>query len=83
MAPSDVSSLAVVHPLRRASDEQVGGEHYKLAIQPAEFIHKNGIGYLEGNVIKYVVRHRTKGGAQDIRKAIHYLNLILEHEYST
>ena len=65
-----------------AKDEQVGGGHYKgMAIQPAEFIHKNGIGYLEGNVIKYVVRHRSKNGAEDLKKAIHYLQLLLTMEY--
>lgn len=65
-----------------AKDEQVGGAHYKdLAIQPAEFIHKNGIGYLQGNVIKYIVRHSRKGGAEDIRKAIHYCRLLLQMEY--
>jgi hypothetical protein len=61
---------------------QVGGEHYKsMPIQPAEFIHKNNIGYLQGNVIKYVCRHASKGGPQDIRKAIHYCRLILKLQY--
>lgn len=65
-----------------AKDAQVGGEHYRsMAIQPAEFIHKNGLGYLEGNIIKYISRHRQKGGAQDIRKIIHYAELVLELEY--
>jgi hypothetical protein len=65
-----------------ARASQVGGDHYKdLAIQPAEFITKNSIDYLAGNVIKYVVRHKNKNGAQDIRKAIHYCQLILELEY--
>ncbi len=63
-------------------ETQVGGDHYKdLAIQPAEFISKNDIGFLAGNVIKYIVRHQNKNGAQDIRKAIHYCQLILELEY--
>lgn len=66
----------------KASDTQVAGEHYKrFAIQPSEFIHRNGIGFLEGNVIKYVCRHKTKNGRQDIEKAIHYLQLLLEWEY--
>lgn len=65
-----------------ASAAQVGGSHYRdMAIQPAEFITKNSIDYLAGNVIKYVVRHKNKNGAQDIRKAIHYCQLILEMEY--
>lgn len=66
----------------QAKDEQIGGSHYKdMPIQPAEFIHRNGIGFLAGNVIKYVVRHSKKGGRQDIEKAIHYCQLILEMEY--
>jgi hypothetical protein len=63
-------------------DTQVGGEHYKkLKIQPAEFIHANGLGFLEGNAIKYVCRHRSKNGAQDLQKAIHYLQILMELEY--
>ena len=62
--------------------QQEGGSHYKdMPLQPVEFIHKNGIGFIEGCVIKYVVRHKQKGGAQDIRKAIHFLQMLLEMEY--
>ena len=65
-----------------ASEKQIGGEHYrKYAIQPSEFIHRNGIGWLAGNVIKYASRYQQKNGRQDIEKAIHYLELILEWEY--
>lgn len=65
-----------------ALDIQSGGHHYKdMAIQPIEYIYGNGLGYLEGNVIKYVSRHDRKNGAEDIKKAIHYLELILELEY--
>jgi hypothetical protein len=65
-----------------ASKSQVGGRHYAdFAIQPSEFIHRNGIGFLEGNVIKYVCRHHAKNGRQDIEKAIHYLQLLLEWGY--
>jgi len=61
---------------------QIGGSHYaKYPIQPAEFIHKNNIPYLEGNVIKYVLRHRDKNGRQDLEKALHYINMIIEFEY--
>lgn len=67
----------------KASSVQVGGSHYKdFAIQPAEFIHKNNIGFLEGNVIKYVCRHKGKDGAEALRKARHYIDLLLEYEYS-
>ncbi|MCP5004340.1 MAG: DUF3310 domain-containing protein, partial [Planctomycetes bacterium] len=46
-----------------ATARQVGGGHYKkLKIQPTEYIHKNSLDYMEGNVIKYVTRHRQKGG---------------------
>jgi len=65
-----------------ALSQQEGGSHYKdMAIQPIEFIHKNSIGFIEGCVIKYVVRHKQKGGAQDIKKAIHFLQMLLEMEY--
>lgn len=61
--------------------EQEGGSHYKdCAIQPVQFIHANGIGYCEGNVIKYVTRWRHKGGVADLRKAIHYLQMLIELE---
>ena len=65
-------------------DQQVGGQHYKgCKIQPVEYIHANGLDYLEGNVIKYITRHRTKGeGRKDIEKAIHYAQLILEMDYN-
>jgi hypothetical protein len=64
-----------------AFKEQVGGGHYKdLAIQPAEFIHKNGIGYMEGAVIKYLTRWRNKNGVEDLKKARHYLDLLIEME---
>ena len=68
----------------KASDTQVGGDHYRsLPIQPSEFIHKNNLGWLEGNAIKYICRHNIKGGEGDIDKAIHYLNLLKEWEYDT
>jgi hypothetical protein len=64
-----------------ALDEQVGGEHYKnLTIQPVEYIHTNGIGYVEGCVIKYVTRWRSKGGLNDLLKARHYLDVLIELE---
>ena len=66
----------------RALDRQEGGGHYKdFAIQPVEFITANKLSFLEGCVIKRVRRHRAKNGAEDIRKAIHELELLLELEY--
>jgi hypothetical protein len=65
-----------------ALETQIAGSHYKnFTIQPVEYIVKNSIPYLEGNVIKYVSRHLEKGGKEDIKKAIHYLQLILEFDY--
>lgn len=67
-----------------ALEKQEGGDHYKgLAIQPVEFIHRNGIGFLEGNAIKYLCRWRNKNGIQDLRKAIHYIELLIEMEGGT
>lgn len=61
---------------------QAGGDHYKkMAIQPVEYITKNNLTFTEGLVIKYVSRHRVKNGAEDIKKAIHTLQLILQLEY--
>ena len=65
--------------MTKASERQEGGDHYKtMPIQPGEFIRKNNLGWYEGNAIKYVCRYKQKGGVQDIKKAIHYLELILE-----
>jgi len=65
-----------------ALDVQVGGGHYKqFAIQPIEFITKNQIPFIEGNIIKYASRHREKNGIEDLRKIIHYTKLLMELEY--
>lgn len=69
--------------LPTALDVQEGGNHYKnLAIQPVEFSTANRLTFLEGSVVKRVCRHRAKNGAEDIRKAIHELRLILQLEYN-
>ena len=61
---------------------QVGGDHYKkMVIQPAEFINKNKLLFAEGNAIKYICRHSSKGKLQDIDKAIHYLEMVKERDY--
>lgn len=66
----------------KALEKQEGGNHYKqYAIQPIEFIFKNNIGFIEGNVIKYVCRHKEKNGKQDLQKAIHYLEMLIELNY--
>ena len=61
---------------------QVGGLHYDLPISPLEYIVKNNMPFREANVVKYVTRHASKNGLEDINKAIHYLELIKETEYA-
>lgn len=63
-----------------ANARQEGGTHYKqLSIQPWDYIVSNNLGYLEGNVVKYVTRWQTKGnGVEDLLKAKHYLDKLLE-----
>ena len=66
----------------KASDIQVGGGHYaKYKIQPTEFIHKNNVPFIEGNIIKYVMRHREKNGIEDLKKAKHYIDLLIQYQY--
>lgn len=60
------------------NDEQVGGEHYQKPIQPWDYITLNRLGYLEGNIIKYVTRYKEKNGLQDLYKAKHYLEKLIE-----
>lgn len=80
--PGDAEMAAFEARRQDALSTQVGGKHYKdMAIQPVEFIEKNQIPYLEGNAIKYICRHASKGGVQDIDKAIHYLQLLKEMRY--
>lgn len=60
---------------------QVGGSHYKdLKIQPVQYIHANGIPFIEGSVIKYMTRWRDKGGVKDLEKARHFIDLLIELE---
>jgi hypothetical protein len=62
--------------------KQVGGSHYaNMKIQPVEFIAANNLGFLEGNIVKYVCRHHAKNGAEDIKKALHYCELLLQTKY--
>jgi len=63
-------------------DTQVGGKHYKqMKIQPAEFINENKLLFAEGNAIKYIIRHQDKGKKQDLLKAIHFIEMIIERDY--
>lgn len=71
----------VQHSDGTALEKQEGGSHYKdMKIQPVEFIHANNIPFFEANVIKYVCRWRNKNGVEDLKKAIHYLQLLIELE---
>lgn len=78
--PEDVAGIAKP---ASALDKQVSGNHYKdCGIQPIEYIHANGLSYFQGNVVKYVTRYKDKAGKADLLKAIHYLELIIELEYT-
>tara|TARA_R100001591_G_scaffold3818_3_gene8987 strand:+ start:712 stop:954 length:243 start_codon:yes stop_codon:yes gene_type:complete len=67
----------------KSLEEQVGGKHYRsMKIQPAQFINENKLLFAEGNAIKYICRHSMKGKRQDIEKAMHYLEMILERDYN-
>ena len=58
---------------------QIGGTHYKgFAIDPARFCIENGLGFAEGSAVKYVCRWKLKGGLEDLRKAKHYIEMLLE-----
>ena len=66
----------------KSLNKQVGGDHYKkMLIQPAEFINKNKLLFAEGNAIKYIVRAKNKGGKEDLLKAKHYIDMIIERDY--
>jgi hypothetical protein len=67
-----------------AYKKQIGGRHYMdMVMQPSEFINKNNLPFAEGNAIKYICRHANKGEVQDLEKAKHYIDMIIERDYST
>ena len=68
-------------PSSSALDVQVGGDHYQLPIQPIEYIFKNDLNFLQGNVVKYVTRYKNKNGKEDLEKVKHYIDLLIELEY--
>ena len=71
--------MAKYPELKKAIQTQVAGTHYKkYVIQPVEFITKNNIPYIEGNIIKYICRWKDKGGIDDLKKARHYLDKLIE-----
>ena len=64
-------------------DKQIGGKHYlKYKIQPSKFVVENKLLYPEGSVIKYILRHQDKGGKEDLLKAKHFIDMIIERDYS-
>jgi hypothetical protein len=64
-------------------DEQIGGDHYQTyTIQPIEFLYRNNVPFIEGNIIKYVLRHKNKNGVEDLKKARHYVDMLIELEGS-
>ena len=65
-----------------AYDKQIGGTHYKkMKIQPSKFVIENKLLFPEGNVIKYICRHKYKGGKEDLLKAKHFIDMIIEGDY--
>ena len=79
--PVSEETLKEVNKFMSALEKQVGGNHYKdLPIQPIEYIHANAMGYMEGNVVKYISRWRKKNGMADLEKAKHYIELLIDLE---
>ena len=67
-----------------AYDKQIGGKHYQnFSIQPSKFVIENELLFPEGNVIKYICRHRFKNGKEDLEKAVHFIDMIIERDYPT
>ena len=63
-------------------NKQHGGSHYqKYVIQPSKFVVENKLLYPEGCAIKYIIRHQDKGKKQDLLKAIHFIEMIIERDY--
>jgi hypothetical protein len=63
-----------------ANDIQHGGNHYKTPIEVWDFVEANDLGFLDGTAIKYLARWKKKNGLEDLRKAIHYVNKLIEVE---
>ena len=79
-APSAIAAVISEKP-KQALAVQVGGGHYKdLVIQPVEYCHKNKLGPCETAVVKYITRWKAKGGKQDLEKAKHFIDLLMELE---
>jgi hypothetical protein len=71
----------LIYPQLPAMSEQIGGSHYKdYRIQPVQFFHDNNVPFIEASVCKYVLRWRNKNGIEDLKKARHYLDMLIEME---
>ncbi len=69
----------LIELIATTTDKQIGGDHYKnKKIQPIEFIQANKLNFCEGSVIKYVTRYKEKGGVEDLKKAKHYIEILIE-----
>ncbi len=67
---------------KKPLEHQEGGNHYKdFAIQPAEYIQKNNLNWCQGNAVKYVTRYKSKNGLEDLKKAKHYIDMLIDFEY--
>lgn len=64
----------------KANDKQIGGQHYKAPIECWDYIIANELGYLEGTAIKYLTRYKKKNGVEDLKKAIHFIEKLIEVE---
>ena len=65
-----------------AYKKQIGGNHYsRFKVQPSKFINDNKLLFAEGNAIKYICRHTAKNGKEDLEKAKHYIDMIIERDY--
>ena len=63
-----------------ANEKQIGGTHYKAAVECWDYIIANELGYLEGTAIKYLTRWKKKNGVEDLKKAIHFIEKLIEVE---
>ena len=62
-----------------ANTKQIGGDHYKgKGIQPWDYVAANNLGYFEGTAIKYLTRWKDKGGVDDLKKAVHFIEKLIE-----
>lgn len=80
----DPNNLELVEKAKSPLDVQVGGDHYKKfpkGYQPFEISHVLGLNPLEHTILKYLLRHRTKGKRQDLDKIKHCVDILAEQEY--